>query len=71
MSKYFQASLTEQSEAQAFLTMQLINKIGMFSDSQRGNFITKFPICLIVQIFKLFVNLIFSCQEISHVKVSA
>ena len=58
MSKYFQASLTEQSEAQAFLTMQLINKIGMFSDSQRGNFTSKFPICLIVQIFKLFVNLI-------------
>ena len=34
---YFQASLTEQSEAQAFLTMQLINKIGVFSDSQRGD----------------------------------
>ena len=30
--------MTEQSEAQAFLTMQLINKIGAFSDSQRGDF---------------------------------
>ena len=36
--KIFKASLTEQSEAQAFLTMQLINKIGVFSDSQRGDF---------------------------------
>ena len=35
----FQASLTVQSEAQANLTKQLINKIGMFSDSQKGNLI--------------------------------
>ena len=31
-----QASLTVHSEAQANLTKQLINKIGIFSDSQKG-----------------------------------
>ena len=29
---FVQASLTEESEAQATLTKQLINKIGMFND---------------------------------------
>ena len=38
---FVQASLTEESEAQATLTKQLINKIGMFNDindttQQRG-----------------------------------
>ena len=41
LTLFAQASLTEESEAQATLTKQLINKIGMFNDindttKQRG-----------------------------------
>ena len=35
-----QASLTVQSEAQATLTKQLINKIGIFNDTQKGETFT-------------------------------
>ena len=66
---YFQASLTEQSEAQAFLTMQLINKIGAFSDSQRGD---EFFSLELFEYFTFFghAQCYFCHQGISHVKVS-
>ena len=42
-----QASLTVQSEVQATLTKQLINKIGMFNDTQKGQ--TEANFILVIQ----------------------